>query len=274
MPGLSNPKYLPSSHVTARPLSSINQFLAGNFLLGAITIAIILHAGEVAPAASYVISTSANPADGWRAIAPVGNLEGQSIASVGLAWESSHTGWNSSVAFDDSNSAGWHDPVERDVTRYGGTATNNIWASGAQGSGETPAYFRKVFILDAAPLNAKFGSSLSNFSNAIDDDVQIYVNGVLAFNDHDGLANDISTTDVTPYLHAGQNLLAAKAHDSAGGDEHFSLILQVTTVPEPSTLPLVLIGIMPLAATRRRFSLSAASREFRYRTPCKRLKTP
>jgi hypothetical protein len=72
-------------------------------------------------AAALTIATSANPADGWRAIAPVGNLEGQPIASVGLAWEAAHPGWNDSLTFDDSNAAGWHAPVVRDVTRYGAT---------------------------------------------------------------------------------------------------------------------------------------------------------
>src|SRR5690242_21850418 len=45
---------------------------------------------------AMTISTSADPSDGWRVIAPLGNLEGQPIASVGLDWEAAHPEWNTS----------------------------------------------------------------------------------------------------------------------------------------------------------------------------------
>jgi hypothetical protein len=205
-------------------------------------------------ATAITISTSANPADGWRAIAPVGNLEGQPISAVGLAWEASHVGWNTSFTFDDSDAAGWNTPVTRDVTRYGGTSTNNIWAEGQQGSGATPAYFRKLFTLADAPASAYFGGQTGplDFSNTIDDDAQIYLNGVLVFDDENGLSGPIPLTDVTAYLQPGENLLAVKAHDSFGLDEHFSLTLQIDPVPEAAPTLLVGLALAGLAGLRRR----------------------
>jgi hypothetical protein len=111
-----------------------------------------------AGAVPMTIATSADPADGWRAIAPVGDLSGQPLAAVGLDWEADHAGWNTSLGFDDSDAAGWHVPVTRDVARYGSTATNSIWADDPQEAGDTPAYFRKVFTLDADPVLALLGA--------------------------------------------------------------------------------------------------------------------
>jgi hypothetical protein len=76
---------------------------------------------------------------------------------LALAWEGSHVGWNTSLTFDDSDAAGWHTPVPRDVSQYGSIAINHIWADDPQLSGDTPAYFRKVFALDFEPVSASFG---------------------------------------------------------------------------------------------------------------------
>ena len=94
-----------------------------------------------------------------------------------------------------------------------------------------PAYFRKIFVLNGPPAFAHFGSSIPNdYSNVVDDDVQIYMNGQLVFNNQDGVATFIPITDVTRFLHPGPNLLAVKAHDSFGGSEHFSLTLSISGV--------------------------------------------
>jgi hypothetical protein len=226
-------------------------------MLFVLTIALIAPLG-VAPstAAAVTISTSADPADGWRAIGPLGNLEGQPISEVGLDWEASKPGWNTSLAFDDSDAAGWNLPVPRDVSPYGGTSTNNIWSDGEQGSGATPAYFRKIFTLDADAASAQFGSDLfEDFSNVIDDDAQIYINGILVYDDQDGEASFIPVTDVTTYLHTGENLLAVKAHDSFGADEHFSLNLEIQAIPEPTSVSLLALGLAGLALRRQRRNL-------------------
>ena len=70
-------------------------------IFSAITAATFIAASE-SWATTITISTSANPIDGWRTIAPVGDLAGQPISEVGLQWEAANVGWNSSLTFDDS----------------------------------------------------------------------------------------------------------------------------------------------------------------------------
>jgi hypothetical protein len=212
-----------------------------------IFLAVLLGAAH-APALAFTIPTSSDPADGWRAIAPVGNLEGQPIASVGLAWEADHVGWNTSLGFDDSDAAGWHPPVPRTIH----SVTNSIWADDPSISGDTPAYFRLAFTLESDPLVAWFGSSGTNYANVIDDDAQIYVNGTLVYDDQDGEATFIPIVNVTSYLHAGENLLAIKAHDTVGLFEHVSMVLQIDRpIPEPATALLRGLGLCAVAAARK-----------------------
>jgi hypothetical protein len=203
--------------------------------------------------AATTILTSADPADGWRVIAPVGNLEGLPITAVGLDWEAANGGWNSSSAYDDSDAAGWHTPVARDESAYGATLGNNVWAD-EEGMGLTPAYFRKLFFLPVLPTAAWFGSNIPNdFSNVVDDDVQIYINGALVFDDTDGQATFYPVIDILGYLQLGDNLIAMKAHDSFTGNEHVSFALQAVDVPEPGGLLLVLSAVGALCLSRRRF---------------------
>ena len=219
-----------------------------------VAIASLAGLGAGSAASALTISTSANPADGWRAIAPVGNLEGQPITAVGLAWEAAHVGWNTSITFDDSDAAGWQAPVYRDVIQYGATTTNSIWADDPQGGGDTPAYFRKIFTLEGDPVLAQMGGGffLTDASSVIDDDAQVYVNGTLIYDDQDFFPTTFPLTDVTAYLHAGQNLIAVKAQDSVGGDEHFSLTLRITPIPEPSPVLLVALGLAALCGRSAR----------------------
>jgi len=175
----------------------MSQFLARITLRA--TSALLLSVASFQAAATAIL-TSADPADGWRVIAPVGNLEGLPIAAVGLDWEAANVGWNTSPAYDDSDAAGWRTPVARDESGYGATLHNNVWADD-EGIGQTPAYFRKQFFLSALPIAAWFGSNIPNdFSNVVDDDVQIYINGSLVFDDTDGQATFYPVTDILAYL--------------------------------------------------------------------------
>ena len=60
--------------------------------------------------------------------------------------------------------------------------------------------------LASLPVAACFGSNVFNdFSNVVDDDVQIYINGSLVFDDTDGLATFMPVTSVLSYLHEGDD---------------------------------------------------------------------
>ncbi len=240
--------------------SMMNQSRIGSCARAALhATAVVFLAITSFPTAATTILTSADPADGWRVIAPVGNLEGMPITAVGLDWEAANAGWNDSPAYDDSDAAGWHTPVARDESAYGATLGNNVWADD-EGIGQTPAYFRKLFFLPALPAAAWIGSNIPNdFSNVVDDDVQNYINGSLVFDDTDGQATFYPVIDILGYLQVGDNLIAMKAHDSFTGNEHVSLALQAVDVPEPDGLLLILSAVAALAISRRRFQRSPRS---------------
>jgi len=230
-----------------------------------LAIAVMTHVAliQVSQAAPITIQTSTNPAEGWRTIAPVGNLEGLPLSEVGLDWEASNVGWNTELAFDDSAGAGWHSPVFRDVSVFGATSTNNIWSDGTDVDGNTPAYFRRVFALNTRPASAHFGGSsdpITDYSNVIDDDALIYINGALVLEDRDGFATTFPLTNVTEALHAGENLIAVKAHDSFGAFEHFSLVLRINEVPEPGS-PLLFMAILMLLGFSRRSARAHRQRQ-------------
>jgi Ca2+-binding RTX toxin-like protein len=149
----------------------------------------------------------------WRAIGPLGNLEGNPINSVGAPWEVAHPGWNSDLNFDDSAATGWSNAILNDGF------PGNIWVNGNGEGGSTPAYFRLEFDIPAALA--------ATLEGGVDDDAQVYINGSLVFDDHDGGAADFAALDVTAFLHAGRNLIAVKAHDSFGLHEALRLLLRV-----------------------------------------------
>src|SRR3954463_5894823 len=82
-------------------------------------------------------------------------------------------GWNTSLAFDDSDAAGWE-------YAFKAPSGNNIWMrSNQSASSPGQVWFRYVFNLAAEPTAA---SGTFNF----DDDGQVYLNGVLIVNDTGG----------------------------------------------------------------------------------------
>lgn len=183
----------------------------------------------------------------WRAIAPEGNREGTPIDSVGLAWELLNVGWNTNLHYDDSNSAGWHSSVLLDVLpRY-----PYIWGDGNSYEGSTPTYFRKEFEIEGNP-------TLGVLDFQVDDDALIYINGVLVVNDKNSFATQQTGIDITPYLTAGTNLIAVKAHDSYPGpfpsDPRnyeglgIAMDIQFTAVPCPSAIVMLGMGAWTIGA--------------------------
>jgi hypothetical protein len=171
----------------------------------------------------------ANTNDGtWLTFAPSGNQEGQSINSDGLAYEAANPKWKSDPAFDTS-------------TWQTGTITggSQFWGPDA----DTPVYMRKLFDAGNDPANA-------SIILRDDDDALVYINGVLVIDDANGTSSAFGPMDVTSYLHAGENLIAVKAHDSGGGAQHIGLSVYAD-VPEP-TVTVPLLGLAAFSALRRR----------------------
>ena len=179
----------------------------------------------------------------WRSIAPLGNKAGTDLASVGAQWENAHSGWNSAVSgFDDSNAAGWKNAIFNGKRLKTRPDIKFIWPddpSRTGSNGSTPAYFRKVFQLNAKPKVARL-------TVLADDDAQVYINGTLVVDDRDH-ASKLQLVDVTAHLQAGLNLIAVKAHDSRGSTEGLYVSLRV--------------GAQELVNSAVKFQLQAGSKQ-------------
>ena len=155
--------------------------------------------------------------ESWLLIAPVDDLSGQPINNVGLTWEANNTGWNTKFTYGTSS---WGTPVSYgDIWGHGYSA---YWAPGHA----SPCYLRKIVNLPAVQQ--------AFLSGGDDDDIQIYINGTLVFDDHKGTTAGFGPIDVTRYLVPGSNLIAAKAHDSFGGDDGYYFKIAWTAPPPPN----------------------------------------
>lgn len=191
------------------------------------------------------MSLSASSAS-WQAITPASSFNNScypctsSINSVGLDWEAVNVGWNSSASYD---SSAW--------SSYSGGWGNT--------TGRTPFYARTLFTIGTP--NA---GSLTIWA---DDDVHVWLNGTRIINDTDFTAGTgYITVNLLPHLTVGTNVLAFKAHNSAGGGVGANFygsidaqapapqLLQAATtqVPEPAGLLLVGLGLAAAAAAGRR----------------------
>jgi len=128
-----------------------------------------------------------------------------------------------------------------------GNGADCIWYDG-QFSATHFAWLRKTFTISDPVVSAVL-------NGGIDDDVDVYLNGVLVFSDHDGTANAFGPVDVTSLLTPGVNLIAVAAEDNFmifGNNHDFVASLQVeTSVPEATSLALLASGFAVLAALRR-----------------------
>jgi hypothetical protein len=203
------------------------------------TLAAMLFASQVARVTA-AFSTTVPVDTSWRAIGPVGDLTGQGINNVGLAWEASHVGWNTLVGFDDSDAAGWKNAIS---VVHPNAPFIRYWVDGTETIGSSPAYFRKAFNIPGSPQSGSLDFN-------VDDDAKIYVNGHLVFDDSNSLANDFTGLNVTQFLNSGLNLIAVKAQDQQGA-QSIQGQLNITYVPEPSTFLLAIVALAALPTRRR-----------------------
>jgi hypothetical protein len=160
----------------------------------------------------------------WKVITPVGNSQGQPLATVGQAWETANPGWNSALGYEDS-AWGTAAPI----------GSNTIWASGADAN-NAPAYFRRTFEYDpsmgAVTLLATF-----------DDNGIVYVNGQAVITDPTGGASGHGPVDVTAHLVAGTNLIAAKVQDVSGPQSFSALLFHHRSSSVSGTPPSATVGV-------------------------------
>lgn len=159
-------------------------------------------------------------------------------------------GWNTSAGFNTAADGGWQSATVSIPDCSG--SMDCIWYDGIN-SLNTEAYLRQTFVLDGPAVSG----SLTGGAN---DDSQIWINGFLVWNDTNGVSTGFGPLDITPYLVAGNNLIAVHASDNylVFGYEH-AFAAQVTAetastvptaVPEPASLLLFGSGITLIA---RRF---------------------
>jgi hypothetical protein len=187
-----------------------------------------------------VVSLNAFTGSGWKATVTPESFDnscypcGSNIYSVGSTWEAANVGWNSSASYDAST---W--------TAYTG---------GLPAGPLTPFYAREVFSIGGTP-------TYGTFSIGVDDDSLVWVNGTLVpgLIDNNMGNSGVQTADITSYLHAGDNVIAFKAHNSAGGG--FGVYgmtgyvnFDPAAVPEPASLTLFGLGVASLLGFRRRKS--------------------
>jgi hypothetical protein len=109
-------------------------------------------------------------------------------------------GWNTSLAFDVSAwAAAQVDAVAQPVGTH---VTDRIWDSTDSLGGSSVIWVRKRFTLPGPAISAILDA-------AVDDDVQLWVNGTRVIDNADCLASEILGTDIQPYLVPGENLIAA-----------------------------------------------------------------
>ena len=179
-------------------------------------------------------------------------------------WRSSATGpagWQS-LGFDDSGWSHARAPYPTPSPGIPGSSAQAIWhdpdGTSDGNTGVTTAFFRYTFNLilsaDSLPI---IGQALIS----VDDDYAFYVNGTLALlNDDGGYAHLIQFVDFTSLLHNGENVFAIQAVDGAWGNprdriaERLLLDATIRSVPEPSSLHLLLAAVASIAVVRRRRS--------------------
>ncbi len=151
--------------------------------------------------------------------------------------------WNSDVSF---NTSGWT-PAFVILPDCLGTG-DCIWFDG-EFSTTRYAWLRKTFTVSGPIASA-------TLTGGINDDVDVYINGVKVVNDHNGVSNALGPVDIAPYLVQGLNVIAAATEDNVPvfGNQHaFVSTIAIVTSDVPGPIPtlsewamLLLSGLLAL----------------------------
>jgi len=112
--------------------------------------------------------------------------------------------WNTDPSF---NTAGWVNASVNIPACFSGA--DCIWYDG-QFSATRFVWLRKTFTI-SSPVSSAF------LAGGIDDDADVFVNGHLVFNDHNGTSQGFGPIDVAPFLVQGVNLIAVAGEDNIPG---------------------------------------------------------
>jgi len=145
-------------------------------------------------------------------------------------------GWET-ADFDDSS---WWNAYDYYIGWHG-----SIWSY----PGSVLAFFRKTITLDDPVISAIFGF-------AVNDELDLYVNGIYAYGERSGGANSGYSYLPPSLFKEGENTIAIFAFD--GGwypydrcEEWLAFGFDIQTTPEPSTIILLGIGLLGIYAKRR-----------------------
>jgi hypothetical protein len=145
--------------------------------------------------------------------------------------------WNTDPSF---NTTGWINASVNVPACANGA--DCIWYDG-QTSATRYAWLRKTFTI-SNPV------STAVLVGGIDDDCDVYVNGNLVVNDHNGISQAFGPINVAPFLVQGVNLIAVAVEDNIPGfgqQHNFEAALQIQTNTPVPTLSPWMLALLTLA---------------------------
>jgi len=153
--------------------------------------------------------------------------------------ESVSPDWISTIDFDET---GWE-------SAFKSPSGDNIWHTSNLGpQSPNSARFRYVFDL-AKPVSSASGVF------GFDDDGSAFINGIEVVNDYNGHASGFNLALDPDLFQVGSNLVAIEGLNRQAPYNNIAVVLDITLVPEPSTLILLTmgaVGLLPYGWRRRK----------------------